>query len=237
MLDQMLGWAVIWLPIALSVAFIFVPARSEDKEQHVKWRYWLVVVAVLLGALSWWQQSRAIKQAGTDRQNAIEQTSTQVATSVAASVSASNQVVVTNLTGQIGDLKGQLAKQSGVETSIKDAIAQQLQDSKKTLATQSLKVKALDFVRRVDEFIDVVRVSDSFIKPDAANYDAEMKKSRNAEQQAWNEQYKKEAMDVAGRLGLDPNQTYCGLSVDDLSFISARAHCAVRIENAAMELK
>ncbi len=70
MLDQALSWAVVFLPLAVSIVFIFIPARREDESQHMKWRISLVIFGILFGGLSWWQQSRANKAANVDRQEA-----------------------------------------------------------------------------------------------------------------------------------------------------------------------
>lgn len=107
MLDRVLGLAIIWLPIALTVAFIFVPARSEDAKQHMKWRYWLVAFAVMLGALSWWQQSRALRASANDREDAIQQTSQKVAAATSASVT---RTVTDLYSSMISDQKAQIAK-------------------------------------------------------------------------------------------------------------------------------
>jgi hypothetical protein len=119
MLDQLLGWAVIWLPIALSVAFIFVPARSEDARQHMRWRYWLAAVAVILGALSWWQQSRAIRVSNTDRENAIKETSKQVSADVTKAVTSQYAQMIGDQKAQISQLQNQLAAQSKDVSTIK----------------------------------------------------------------------------------------------------------------------
>jgi hypothetical protein len=111
MLDQTLGWAVIWLPIALSVAFIFVPAKSEDAQQYIKWRYWLVAVAVLLGALSWWQQSRAIRASSADREKAITETSKQVSADVTKVVTSQYAQMIADQKAQILQLQNQLVAQ------------------------------------------------------------------------------------------------------------------------------
>ena len=60
MLDQVLAWAVIFLPTALSIIFIFIPARQEDVRAHMRWRSWLVVFGVFFSVLAWWQQSHAL---------------------------------------------------------------------------------------------------------------------------------------------------------------------------------
>jgi hypothetical protein len=71
LLDLILGWAVIFLPFVLAVVFIFIPARDEDPESHMRWRLGLVLFGAGFGLLAWWQQHRALKSAGEEREIAI----------------------------------------------------------------------------------------------------------------------------------------------------------------------
>jgi hypothetical protein len=119
MLDMILAWAVIFLPIALSIIFIFVPARLEDEKAHLKWRHWLVVFGILFGALAYWQQSHAALSASRDREDAITKTSENVSARVSESVSKSvaksvgeqYTQTINDLQGKIGALEAQLQTQ------------------------------------------------------------------------------------------------------------------------------
>jgi len=113
MLDLILGWAVIFFPTALAVVFIFVPARSENKSAHMKWRFCLVVFGVLFSLLAWLQQSRALKAATNDRESAIKESSERVATDTADRVTkamtAQYEGTISGLNRQIGGLQTELS--------------------------------------------------------------------------------------------------------------------------------
>jgi hypothetical protein len=123
MFDQILSWALVILPAAFGFIVIAVPAKSENKEQHMRWRYILGGLLIAFGVLTWIQQSRAVRQAAQDRESAIQETST----SVAAATSASVTKTVTDLYSkmlsdqkdQIAQLQSQLAAQSKDVSAIK----------------------------------------------------------------------------------------------------------------------
>ena len=112
MLDSVLAWLVLVIPVGLGLVVMLVPEKHEDRKGYTRWRYILGASLILYGGLCWWQQSRSTKSAFKDRQEAIQQTSTQVTGAVTKAVSDQYQAVVKNLTNQIGVLKGQLASQS-----------------------------------------------------------------------------------------------------------------------------
>jgi hypothetical protein len=58
MLDSILSWLVLWIPVVLGVVVIAIPAKHEDKPGHMRWRYALGACLILYGGLAWWQQSR-----------------------------------------------------------------------------------------------------------------------------------------------------------------------------------
>ncbi|MGB2677256.1 MAG: hypothetical protein WAN12_09255 [Candidatus Acidiferrum sp.] len=118
MLDQVLSWGVIFLPLAISIIFIFVPARQEDERQRMKWRLWLVVFGVLFGALSWWQQSRALRNARKDQEEAIQRTVEMVSQKVVPRVAAETSGKVTDiLNTQYGAVIGGLYKELGEQNA------------------------------------------------------------------------------------------------------------------------
>jgi len=72
MLDQVLSWLVLVVPVGLGLVVILVPSRGEDQRGYRKWLRVLGVFLILYGGLSWWQQSRVAKAAISDRQDAIQ---------------------------------------------------------------------------------------------------------------------------------------------------------------------
>ena len=111
-LDLILGWAVVFFPTALAVAFIFIPARNENENVHMKWRYCLVIFGILFSLLAWLQQTRTAKAAASDRESAIKETSARVASEtsdrVTKAMSAQYEETISGLNRQIGNLQGQL---------------------------------------------------------------------------------------------------------------------------------
>jgi hypothetical protein len=119
MFDSVLSWLVLVVPVVLGLIVILVPAKREDAKRHMRWRYILGASLILYGCITAWQQHRAIKASTKERDDAIKQTSAQVTRDVTKIVGDQYSEVVKNLTDQIGDLKGQLAKQSKDVNTIK----------------------------------------------------------------------------------------------------------------------
>src|ERR1700687_2421213 len=121
MLDQILAWVVIFFPTALSIAFIFIPARTENERLHMRWRYSLVALGILFSAITGWQQVRAVKASAADREKAIQETSekvsTETSTRVTKAVGEQYKGMVGDLYLQIGTLQSQLAAQ-GKDVSV-----------------------------------------------------------------------------------------------------------------------
>jgi hypothetical protein len=80
-------------------------------KRHRRWRYILGVSLIAYGVLVWWQQGRATGIAAKEREDAIKETSARVTKDVTQVVGNQYQAIVSNLTDQIGVLKGQLAQQ------------------------------------------------------------------------------------------------------------------------------
>jgi hypothetical protein len=57
-LDLSLRIAVIALPVLFGVVVIVVPAKTEDKVRHMKWRWLLFGLVAAYSVLVYWQQSR-----------------------------------------------------------------------------------------------------------------------------------------------------------------------------------
>lgn len=118
MLDQVLSWSVIFLPLAISVILVFIPARQEDERQNMKWRLWLVVFAILFGALSWLQQSRALQNARKEQEQAIQRTAERISEKVVPAVAAETAVKVTDgLNKQYGEVIKGLYKELGQQAA------------------------------------------------------------------------------------------------------------------------
>jgi hypothetical protein len=71
MLDQILGWLVILLPVVLSTVFILIPDKAEDWKVHMRWRWGLALFCLLFSVTAWWQQHRATHQSIADRNSAM----------------------------------------------------------------------------------------------------------------------------------------------------------------------
>jgi hypothetical protein len=111
-LDQFLGWAVIAFPFLLSILFIFIPAKVEDKQRHMKWRWVLVLLGVIFSLLAWWQQSRAIQASTKDKETATRETSKQVTADVTKAVTEQYSQMITDQKARITELQNQLSAQA-----------------------------------------------------------------------------------------------------------------------------
>ncbi len=121
MLDQFLSWMVVFVPFALSIVPIFVPAKAENETSHRRWRYILVGFGVAFSILAWWQQSRAVKASAKGRESAITETSERVATDTAARVTEKvgrlYTTTINELNQDIAGLKQQLTSQGTAQFS------------------------------------------------------------------------------------------------------------------------
>jgi hypothetical protein len=112
MLNLVLGWMVIVLPFLGSLWLAFV---AERLTKDVKLKTQVVVFGVIVSALTWWQISRADKQAEVDRNNAVVETSKNVSASVSETVTnalaAQYQHTIDGLNQEIAELKGELQNQ------------------------------------------------------------------------------------------------------------------------------
>lgn len=112
MLDLLLGWAVIIFPTLFAIGLELI---NEDIRKRRNWRWGVLLFGLCLSALTWWQQVRAVRQAATDRQEAIGHTADRIAKQTTENVTDAMGKqyggLITSLTKQIGDLQGQLAEQ------------------------------------------------------------------------------------------------------------------------------
>jgi hypothetical protein len=106
MLDSILSWFVLWIPVALGLVLILVPAKKDDEAAHRKWRYILGGCLIVYGAIVGWQQSRASHAAARDKQEIISQTSERVAKETTQNVTAALQ-------SQYGPTINEMARQLG----------------------------------------------------------------------------------------------------------------------------
>ena len=115
MLDQILSWLVLVVPVLLGLLLILVPAKHEDERRHMLWRYILGVALIVYGGIAWWQQARFARQSLTDRDAAIDRTSKSVSASVSESVSRSvsqqYQQTIDNLNTKIVQLENDVQSQ------------------------------------------------------------------------------------------------------------------------------
>jgi hypothetical protein len=82
MVDQFLGWLVIFAPFVLSAVFILIPAKAENQTAHMRWRWALLVFGIIFSVAAWWQQSLAAKAARESTADAISKTSERVTAEV-----------------------------------------------------------------------------------------------------------------------------------------------------------
>lgn len=101
MVDQFLGWMVIFAPFALSAVFILIPAKAENRRLHMKWRWALFFCGIIFSGIAWWQQARAAKSAQDSTSAAISATSDAVATNV----KAQDKIIIDEQTAKIDQLQ------------------------------------------------------------------------------------------------------------------------------------
>jgi hypothetical protein len=126
MLDQLLAVAVVLLPTLFALAVEIV---SKEIKEHPYWRAAVLAFGIGLSALTWFQLSRATKEAAVDREAAIQETSRKVSGDVSEAVSKSVSKSVADqytqtintLQTQIGTLQGQLEKQGQSVEAIKSS--------------------------------------------------------------------------------------------------------------------
>lgn len=92
MLDQILAVAVVLLPTLFAVGIEVV---SKEIKDHLYWRIAVLAFGVGLSALTWFQMSRAARNAAIEQENAIERTATKVSEQVAPKVAAETSSRVT----------------------------------------------------------------------------------------------------------------------------------------------
>ncbi|MGA2457337.1 MAG: hypothetical protein ABSF85_07205 [Terriglobales bacterium] len=121
--DLVLGWAVIVLPTLFAVGIEVVSKEIRDDK---RWRWGVIVFGVILSGLTFWQQSRALKNAHRDQEDAIERTAQKVTKELAPEVAAETSAhvtrvlnreygsVISDLYKQLGELGGKIQGQSGL---------------------------------------------------------------------------------------------------------------------------
>jgi hypothetical protein len=116
MIDQILSWFVVFAPFLLSIIFIFIPSKSEDRAVHMRWRIALVAFGLTFSVVAWIQQTRATKAAAAQISSAIESTasstSVKTAAGVAGELNGQYGAFIKKLYERISDLEGQARTQS-----------------------------------------------------------------------------------------------------------------------------
>ncbi len=114
-MDQFFAWIVVVLPTLFALAIELINQKTRRKRY---WRYSVIAFGVALSGLTWWQQSRAAKQAKVDQDEAIERTAERVAattsTSVTGALNKQYGELIGNLYKDIGKLEGKLDSQLDV---------------------------------------------------------------------------------------------------------------------------
>lgn len=78
MLDQVLYWLIVFVPVGLGLIVILVPSKHEDPKRHMRWRWILGILLIVYGGVVWWQGIRnmneqtAIRAEGDRRTAAIQ---------------------------------------------------------------------------------------------------------------------------------------------------------------------
>ncbi|HEV2489795.1 MAG TPA: hypothetical protein VGT03_08300 [Candidatus Acidoferrales bacterium] len=109
MLDRMLMFAVVIGPTLFAIS---VELMSEGVRKHWLWRYVVIIFGLSLSALTLWQISRQETSANIAQESAIERVASETSQKVTQTISEQYKGIVSNLTDQIGTLKGQLASQA-----------------------------------------------------------------------------------------------------------------------------
>jgi hypothetical protein len=111
MLDLVLSWGVIVLPTLFALGLELV---DEKIRKHPFWKYGVIAFGITLSALTFWQQSRAVKNAKKDQEEAIQRTAEKISKELAPKVAAetSGQVVGT-LNREYGIVIGKLYQEIG----------------------------------------------------------------------------------------------------------------------------
>jgi hypothetical protein len=112
MLDKILGWLVIVAPFVLSAIFVLIPAKSEDRKTHMRWRIALLIFGLLFSSIAWWQQVRAADESASARTQAIQDTAKETAKQTTENLGAAYRPLIQSMTEQIGVLQKQLAEET-----------------------------------------------------------------------------------------------------------------------------
>ena len=110
--DQFLLWLSTFIPVFLGLVVILVPAKNEDAQTHMRWRYALGVALILYGGLVWAQQTRQASDSQVDRETAIKDTAAQTSADVSERVNKQYQDMIDDLNMQILSLRRQLSDQA-----------------------------------------------------------------------------------------------------------------------------
>lgn len=99
MLDKILFWLVLSIPIALGLIVLLVPPT------RVNWRYAVGICLIAYAGISCWQQMRMVEV----RQTAVENAADRVATGVRLSVAQGYEALISSEESKIVQLQNELA--------------------------------------------------------------------------------------------------------------------------------
>jgi hypothetical protein len=109
MIDLLLGWFVVAVPFLVTVVAAIISLKLPSERHYKKFIGSAVAIGLVFSVLTYWQQVRMVRQAKIDQQSAITATAKETTKNVAASVGKQYDLLVSSLTSQVGELKGQLA--------------------------------------------------------------------------------------------------------------------------------
>jgi hypothetical protein len=248
MLDQLLSWLVLVIPVALGAVVIMVPAKHDDAKSHMRWRWFLGVSLILYGLLVWWQQSRAALVATTDRDKVVADTSAKVSTAVTNAVTEQYKGMIAEQDGQISQLRNQLGNKidvfSGQTKFSLSVVEKRINEELAKPSTSTLKVMALELAKKIDDFVLVYARAASDLQNSS---DSEKRKLWDHEQQDWDKNLQSQVNDVTGQLktlNLMDDKDNEGASGNGCGFkpkilgdtILPRRVCAANIEKAAEKI-
>lgn len=114
-MDLFLGWIVVAIPFLVTVGATVLALKLPHERHYWKFVWGAIALGVVFSGLTYWQQTRAMRQAAAYRDTAIKDTAKQVAKDTTETITQAlgeqYTGIIGSLTSQVGDLKGQLASQ------------------------------------------------------------------------------------------------------------------------------
>ncbi len=114
-MDLFLGWFVVAIPFLVAVGATVLALKLPHERHYWKFVWGAIALGVVFSGLTYWQQTRVMRQAAADRDTAIKETAKQVAKDTTETITKAlgeqYAGIIGSLTSQVGDLKGQLVSQ------------------------------------------------------------------------------------------------------------------------------